>query len=154
MIKKNRTATFSTPIKLAVTLILLLLVIIPIIRMFSGVKASDFRDVFSHVLFPEAVKNSVVLSLTATLISVLLAYILALCIVRTNIPGKKVFGILLTLPMLIPSISHGIGLTTLFGNNGLVTQLFKTPAIYGPVGISQDPSCTPFPSPISCWRTY
>ena len=135
MIKKNRSATFSTPIKLAVTLILLLLVIIPIIRMFAGVKISDFKSVFTHPLFPVALKNSVILSLTATLISVVLAYILALCMVRTNIPGKKIFGVLLIIPMLIPSISHGMGLATLFGNYGILTRLFGFPAIYGPVGI-------------------
>ncbi len=135
MTKKHRSAAFSTPCKLVVTLILLILVIVPIIRMFSGIRASDFQSVFASPLFGDALKNSVVLSLIATAISVLLAYVLALCMVRTNIPGKRIFGVFLTLPMLIPSISHGIGLTTLFGNNGIMTQLLGTPAIYGSVGI-------------------
>ena len=135
--KRNSRAAagFSIPVKIAVALILILLVILPIIRMFSGVRASDFRTVFASPLFPDALKNSVVLSLIATLISVIVAYILAICTVRVNIPGKRIFNLLLTLPMLIPSISHGIGLTTLFGNNGFFTQLFGTPSIYGPVGI-------------------
>ena len=133
--KARRGATFSTPVKLAVALILLILVILPIIRMFSGIRASDFQTVFASPLFGDALRNSVVLSLIATVISVLLAYVLALCMVRTDIPGKRIFGVLLTLPMLIPSISHGIGLTTLMGNNGILTQLLGTPSIYGPVGI-------------------
>ena len=138
MIKSNpshRSAVFSTPVKIAVALILAVLVVLPIIRMFSGIRLSDFRAVFASPLFGDALKNSVVLSLLATVISVLVAYVLAICTVRGNIPGKKIFGVLLTLPMLIPSISHGIGLTTLFGNNGILTQLFGTPSIYGPVGI-------------------
>ena len=135
MKNKKRSAVFSTPVKLAVALILAVLVILPIIRMFSGIRVSDFQAVFASPLFGDALKNSVVLSLIATVISVLLAYVLALCTVRTDMPGKRIFGVLLTLPMLIPSISHGIGLTTLFGNNGIVTQLLGTPAIYGPVGI-------------------
>lgn len=135
MKNKKRSAVFSTPVKLVVALILAVLVILPIIRMFSGIRVSDFQAVFASPLFGDALKNSVVLSLIATVISVLLAYVLALCTVRTDMPGKRIFGVLLTLPMLIPSISHGIGLTTLFGNNGIVTQLLGTPAIYGPVGI-------------------
>ena len=135
--KRNSRAAagFSIPVKIAVALILFLLVILPIIRMFSGMRASDFQTVFASPLFPDALKNSVVLSLIATLISVIVAYILAICTVRVNIPGKRIFNLLLTLPMLIPSISHGIGLTTLFGNSGFFTQLFGTPSIYGPVGI-------------------
>lgn len=138
MIKSNsshRSAVFSTPVKMAVALILAVLVVLPIIRMFSGIRLSDFRAVFASPLFGDALRNSVVLSLLATVISVLVAYVLAICTVRGNIPGKRIFGVLLTLPMLIPSISHGIGLTTLFGNNGILTQLFGTPSIYGPVGI-------------------
>lgn len=135
MKKNNRSAVFSTSVKITVALILLILVILPIIRMFSGIRISDFQKVFASPLFGDALKNSVVLSSIATAISVILAYTLALCMVRTDIPGKRLFGVLLTLPMLIPSISHGIGLTTLFGNNGIITQILGTPAIYGPVGI-------------------
>ena len=135
MMKSSRSATFSTPVKIAVALILSILVILPIIRMFVGVRLSDFQAVFDSPLFGDALKNSVVLSLMATVISVLLAYALALCMVRTNIPGKRIFGVLLTIPMLIPSFSHGIGLTNLFGNYGFFTQLLGTPSIYGAAGI-------------------
>ena len=135
MMKSSRSATFSTPVKIAVALILSILVILPIIRMFVGVRLSDFQAVFDSPLFGGALKNSIVLSLMATVISVLLAYALALCMVRTNIPGKRIFGVLLTIPMLIPSFSHGIGLTNLFGNYGFFTQLLGTPSIYGAAGI-------------------
>lgn len=131
----KRSVAFSTPVKIAVALILAILVVLPIIRMFLGIRLSDFQAVFASPLFGDALKNSVVLSLLATIISVLMAYVLALCTVRASVPGKRIFGVLLTLPMLIPSISHGIGLTTLLGNNGLLTQLFGTPSIYGPAGI-------------------
>ena len=135
MMKRTSAPSFSTPVRIAVALILSILVILPIFRLFSGSRLTDFQTVFQSPLFEDALKNSVVLSLIATVISVLLAYILALCTVHTSMPGKRIFNVLLTLPMLIPSISHGIGLTTLLGNNGVLTQLFGTPSIYGPVGI-------------------
>ena len=135
MIKNNRTAVFSTSVKLAVALILFTLVILPIFCMFSGIRLSDFQSVLASPLFKDALKNSAILSLISTAISVVLAYVLAICTVRVDIPGKRIFGVVLTLPMLIPSISHGIGLTTLFGNNGIITQKLGTPSIYGPVGI-------------------
>lgn len=135
MKKQNRSARLSLPIKIAVAAILLLLVIIPIIRMFTTMNRGDWQSVVSSPLFKDALVNSVVLSLIATLISVGMAYLLAFCIVRTDVPLKKIWGVLLTLPMLIPSLSHGMGLITLFGQNGIITQIFHTPDIYGPVGI-------------------
>ena len=135
MKKHFRPAAFSTACKASVALILIVLVILPIVRMFSGIRISDFKTVFASPLFSEALRNSVVLSLLATAVSVVLAYVLAVCMVRTSIPGKRIFAFLLPMPMLIPSISHGIGLTTLMGNNGILTQLLGTPSIYGPVGI-------------------
>ncbi len=135
MTKNKRSSAFSPHVKFAVMIILLILVVIPIINLFSGIRISDFKTVLASSLFGEALKNSVLLSLIATVFSVVLAYVLALCMVRTDIPGKRAFGVFLTLPMLIPSISHGIGLISLFGNNGIITQVLGTPAIYGPVGI-------------------
>lgn len=50
--------------------------------------------------------------------------------------GKALFSILFVLPMLIPSISHALGLVTLFGRNGLLTNLFHMEwSIYGFWGI-------------------
>lgn len=135
MKKQNRSARLSLPIKIAVAAILLILVIVPIIRMFSTMKSEDWQAVVSAPLFQSALINSVVLSLIATLISLVMAYFLAFAMVRTDIPLKKLWGVLLTLPMLIPSLSHGMGLITLFGQNGILTRLLNTPDIYGPVGI-------------------
>ena len=38
--------------------------------------------------------------------------------------------ILFTLPMLIPSISHGMGLVVLFGSNGVITNLLHRERIH------------------------
>jgi len=106
---------FSTPVKILVIAVLVLLVILPLARMFVGMTAADMSAVVGSPAFSEALINSVVLSGIATAISVILALILAFCIVRTGIKGKGVWNVILTLPMLIPSISHGMGLIILFG---------------------------------------
>ncbi len=126
----------SLAVKIAVALILAFLVIVPILSMFMQIRIEDFKSVFKSPQFSSALWNSVWISGVATLISVLLAYVLAYATVRANIYLKRVFVILLTLPMLIPSISHGMGLIILFGQNGIVTRLFNLQgSIYGAAGI-------------------
>ena len=44
---------------------------------------------------------------------------------KRKIKHKTIFSVLLTLPMLIPSVSHGMGLILLFGSNGFITNLFN-----------------------------
>ena len=80
--------------------------------------------------------NSLVTTLISTAISVSLAWALAWCINRSNIRFKTIFSVLFTLPMLIPSISHGMGLVLLFGDNGLITNwLGINIGLYGYKGI-------------------
>ena len=70
------------------------------------------------------------------MITLVIAYMLAMCVERSGIRLQGVWNTLLILPMLIPSISHGMGLIVLFGNNGLLTRFFKLDGnIYGMWGI-------------------
>ncbi len=136
MKKMQKNARLSLPVTLAVLLCLVLLVILPLVRMFASLRAESFSAVFSSAQFLPAVRNSVLLSLLATVIVLVLAYLLSWCTVRTEIRGKRVFGTLFTLPMLIPSISHGMGLIILLGGNGILTRLLRLESsIYGGVGI-------------------
>ena len=136
MTNTKKAAALSIPVKIAVTLILLLLVIFPIIRMFSSMTGEDITAVIHSPVFKESLVNSILISGIATVIVILLAYLLAWCTVRTNMRLKKLFHTVLILPMLIPSISHGMGLIILFGGNGVLKNLFGLQSsIYGPVGI-------------------
>lgn len=133
---RKKSFGFSTPVKIAVGLILLFLVVFPIVKMFAGMTGEDFNKVFTSPQFPSALKNSVVLSLIATAIVIIIAYLLAFFMVRFKVKGKKLLHMLVILPMLIPSISHGMGLIILFGGNGIIKNLFGwTNTIYGSVGI-------------------
>jgi len=90
----------------------------------------------SSPTFGEAVVHSLVSSVLATLITVVIAFALSLCMERTAIRLKSIFGIIFVVPMLIPSISNGMGLVILFGNNGLITRLLGLNSnIYGLWGI-------------------
>jgi len=122
---KNENKKFRLTIYIFVGLFLLLSVVYPIFSVLINVEWHNFKDLITSELFKESLHNSVIVSLIGTFISVLIAYILAYIINRSNIKYKKTFTILLTLPMLIPSISHGIGLINLFGSNGIFTKIFN-----------------------------
>ena len=123
-------------IKLFLALVFVAMVFIPLVRMFSYMDAESIRRVVSSSAFDTAVLHSLVSALLATVITVIIAFLLAMCIERTAIRLKGFFAIIFVLPMLLPSISHGMGLVILLGNNGLLTRLLGLQgSIYGLQGV-------------------
>ncbi|MBQ2943755.1 MAG: ABC transporter permease subunit [Ruminococcus sp.] len=115
---------------------LLVSVVLPIIYLFSSIRGNNISEVFSSAQFFPMLKNSVITTVIATAISVVLSFFLAYMINRSNIKFKSFFVVLFTIPMLIPSISHGMGLVFLFGDNGIVTNLLGLNiGLYGYKGI-------------------
>ena len=112
------------------------MVILPLGAMLSYLFRANAGALITSPQFISALQNSLISALVATLISVVVAYVLALCVVRTQVKHKTIITVLLTLPMLIPSVSHGMGLILLFGSNGLVTTtLGLHSSIYGFKGV-------------------
>lgn len=103
--------------------VLLTVVVFPLVKLFSTISAEDVRQVFTSAQFSPMLKNSLITTVIATVISVALAFVLAYALNRSNVRYKALFVMLFTVPMLIPSISHGMGLVLLFGDNGLVTNM-------------------------------
>lgn len=115
---------------------LLVSVVLPIIYLFSSIRGNNISEVFSSAQFFPMLKNSVITTVIATAISVVLSFFLAYMINRSNIKFKSFFVVLFTIPMLIPSISHGMGLVFLFGDNGIVSNLLGLNiGLYGYKGI-------------------
>ena len=111
-------------------------VILPLVVLFAAMDVTDLRRVFSSAQFLPMLDNSLLCSLCSTGISVTLSFLLAFLLNRSKIRCKSVFVVLFTVPMLIPSISHGTGLVLLLGDNGLITNLLDfNIRLYGATGI-------------------
>lgn len=107
-----------------ILIFLLVSVFYPLTQMLLKVEWSSFSKLVASTAFQEALGNSLVVTTIATILSIAIAYMLAYTLNRTNIKHRAVLKVLLTLPMLIPSISHGLGLINLFGANGLISSIF------------------------------
>lgn len=103
---------------------LILFVFYPLIQMLIRVEWQEFNTLITSPAFKEAAINSLLVTSISTILSVGIAYTLAFTLNRTNIKHKSILKVLLTLPMLIPSISHGLGLINLFGANGIISKIF------------------------------
>lgn len=122
--------------KNALMLFFLIAILFPLGKMFAFLFNSDLKAILTHPQFSSALGNSLLVTTISTIISVSLAFILSFCVMRTNILHKTTISTLVTLPMLIPSISHGMGLIFLFGANGIITNFLKlNTTIYGFAGI-------------------
>ena len=115
---------------------LLVSIALPIVYLFSSIRGQHINDVLTSAQFLPMLKNSVITTVIATVISIVLSFSLAFMLNRSNIKFKSFFVVLFTIPMLIPSISHGMGLVFLFGDNGIVTNLLGLNiGLYGYKGI-------------------
>ena len=111
-------------ISIFIFLFLLVTVFYPLLEMLIRVEWSTFGNLITSKAFKESLSNSLYVTSIATIISVLIAYLLAYTLNRTNIKHRALLKVFLTLPMLIPSISHGLGLINLFGANGIISKMF------------------------------
>ena len=136
MFKKGYVLTKTDATKVLLSIIFISLVFIPLFTMFINMDAESIQSVVSSPVFGTAIKNSLVSTSISTFITIVIAYILAMSIERTNIRYKSIFSIIFVLPMLVPSISNGMGLTILFGNNGMLTKVLGlSEGLYGMWGI-------------------
>lgn len=134
--RPSRTGRLSGGIKLLLAAIFAVAILLPLGRMFLEMDGESIRAVFGAETFGRTLFNSVSVALSATVIVVLLAYALAVATQRVDIKLKGLFALIFTLPMLIPSISEGMGLVILLGNNGLLTRLLGlSQGVYGFWGI-------------------
>lgn len=119
----SRAKLFSRGLRTILIIFFSVTVLLPLISMLSQIQWSQIGRIVSTGQFGEMVLNSLGVTTCATVISVALAYLLAFAVNRSRIPCKGAITVLATLPMLIPSISHGIGLINLFGDNGIITRM-------------------------------
>ena len=127
---------FSGLVKLLILIFLFVAIICPLATMLFNMAGSDISNVLRLPRFKVALLNSIYAAMVSTVISIVLAWGFAFCVVRSNLRFREVFSVFVTLPMLIPSISHGMGLILLLGANGIITRLFSlNGTIYGFHGI-------------------
>lgn len=117
--------------------VLITFVVVPLITMLTKIDKSTFSQLASDKTFLSSLLNSFLTTTISSILAIVIAYGLAWATSRTNIKLKAIFSIIIVLPMLIPTISHGMGLVILFGNNGIITRLLglSTTFLYGYVGI-------------------
>ncbi len=140
--------TFNA-LRLLLVLFFLFAAILPLVGMFARLANPAAREAFASPQFAAACANSVLVSLAATAASVALALLMSWVLCRTNVRGKGALAVVLTLPMLIPSLAHGMGLVFLLGSNGILTNLFglgDSFSIYGFGGIVAGSVLYSFPS--------
>ncbi|SDW43269.1 putative 2-aminoethylphosphonate ABC transporter permease subunit [Paenibacillus sp. CF384] len=134
----------------SVVFILMVIVLFPLCTLFSKAFLNrdgqfngldNFVHYFTTPALSQSLTNTIFISVVSTIIAGTLAFFYAFGISRTAVRGKGFFKYVALLPLFEPTIMHGIALTYLFGNQGLITTGFfgHIPGVdiqlYGPVGI-------------------
>lgn len=74
---------------------------------------SNYVDVFDDSIFIEAVSNTIIFSITATIVAMGIGLPIAWVTERTDLPGKSWIYVIMTLGLLIPGIYTAMGWTFL-----------------------------------------
>lgn len=98
--------------------------LLPLLLLLFNINVEDLKYVFKDGNFYTAIANSLLYTFISALISTILSLFTAYFLNRANIKFKKVFVLLLSIPMLVPTISIGLGFRVLFGTNGFFDSLF------------------------------
>lgn len=107
----------------------------------DGFSIQNFIEFFSRAYYIKALKNSVVVTICATVLAVAIGVPLAYIMVTCQIKARKLVDILVIVSMLSPPFIGAYSWIMMLGRNGEVTNLFKhlfgfkMPSIYGFSGI-------------------
>jgi molybdate transport system permease protein len=116
------TATGVAPPRAAVALGLvgLTVLVLPLIGLTVRIPWGQVGELLTDPVVLQALRLSIMSSLAALAVSVVLGVPLALVFARYDFPGKPFIRALAILPMVLPPVVGGVGLLAAFGRRGLV----------------------------------
>ena len=107
----------------------------------TSLTLEHFGRFMASSLYRKALLHSLVVSLTASALSLLIGLPMAFFIARVRMPGRTVLLSLATLPLVVPPFLGAYSWILLLGRNGALTAFLKAtlgvelPSIYGAPGI-------------------
>jgi molybdate transport system permease protein len=116
------TATGVAPPRAAVALglVALAFLVLPLVGLTVRTPWARVGELVTDPAVLQALRLSILSSLAALAISMLLGVPLALVFARYDFPGRAFVRALAVLPMVLPPVVGGVGLLTAFGRRGLV----------------------------------
>ncbi len=96
----------------------------------------NYFEYFGKAYVRKSLWHSLYVSSVTTVITTVSAFLVAYALTRTTIKGKRFYKAVSSLPLMAPSVVQALALISLFGRNGLFTNMFNGKwDIYGPTGI-------------------
>ena len=124
-----------------------LFAVLPLFTLAFQISGKDWAFIARDRNFRQAVVNSLLYASAAAAITTLLALAAAYLLESSSLRGRQVLVVLLTLGMLVPTVSVGLGLRILFGTNGFLDLLFGLEIeVRGMPGLIMGSVMTSFPA--------
>lgn len=112
----------------------LALLAVPLLALLAQAPYSQLWSLLSDSQTVSSIKVSLVVSLSAAAISVILGVPLAFVLARGNIPGRTLLRTIVTVPLVLPPVVTGVALLSGFGRSGLLGRVFGLQLPFTTVG--------------------
>jgi molybdate transport system permease protein len=93
---------------------------LPLLSLLGSVNWSDFPALLSTPASLEAIRLSIVTSISATVIAIFLGVPLALILARSHMRGLSFVRVLVLIPLVLPPVVGGVALLMAFGRRGII----------------------------------
>ena len=120
--RRKKRVYLSSVIVFILTLVLLLYIGLPVVALFLHSSLEGFVGAFSDPVVLDSLKLSLLTSVIATFIVVVLGTPVAYVSARFKYPGKELIDTITDLPVVMPPAVAGLALLITFGRLGLVGQ--------------------------------
>jgi len=111
----------SVPV-LALAAIGIAFFVVPLIGLLQRAPWSELFDDLTDPVVRDALRLSLICSVGATALAVVLGLPLAWVLARTELPGRRMVRALVLLPLVLPPVVGGVALLLAFGRRGFVGQ--------------------------------
>jgi iron(III) transport system permease protein len=82
---------------------------------------ANYVKLFTDAGFGQVILNTAIFAVLTTVLTIVIAVPMAIVVVRTNIPGRRIFGVAMQWPFFISSLILGFGWITIYGPAGFIS---------------------------------